>query len=331
MKAVLKLLYILLFLVIAILLVGLFLPRNLNIESSCAIDASGDIVFDQVNSLKNWENWSPWFLADTSIHITYNDVASAEGAESRWKNTQSNVGYLKILRSHADTSLNMQISFGEESEALMFWKFENEEKHIKVTWTFRNEEMTYFERYFMALYKKTIQNDMDQGLKNLKSVCEGLRLSRISSIEIVHHEKQPAMIVIDSASMKDMDSKIQESFKKLSAYLDKREIAIEGKKFVIYFTRDPNSVSKFACGFPIALKTWGWKEYSYFELPEVDAATVTHWGRYDSEKPYLALDEFVKDHNLSRKNMVWEVYEKSGEEESDTSLWVKQIFYPLEP
>ena len=331
MKALLKLLYILLFLVIAILLAGLFLPRDMEIESSGKIKSSPGIIFDQVNTLKNWENWSPWIISDTTVHLAYNNIPAGKGAEFRWVDRQSNEGSLKILRCDSEKNIDMHVDFGKNGDANIFWKFTMEENSIKVSWTFKTNDMSYFERYFMVIYKMSIQNDLNKGLKNLKLVCEELRLSRISAIQTIELKNQPAMIIIDSARIGEMEAKMKVLFEKLGAYLDKREIAVEGNRLTIYYKWDPKGFSRFACGFPIAAKTWGWKEYNYFELPECKAATLTHWGRYNSEKPYVALDNYLEENKLKQGEIIWEEYVKSAENEPDTSLWEKRIFYPLKP
>ena len=58
---------------------------------------------------------------------------------------------------------------------------------------------------------------------------------------------------------------------------------------------------------------------------------MIHWGRYNSEKPYREVEKYITDHNLKRDSLIWEVYVKSPEEEPDTTLWEKRVYYPLVP
>ncbi|MBE0663540.1 MAG: hypothetical protein IH597_13865 [Bacteroidales bacterium] len=39
--------------------VAFLLPREITVERSALIPASQEVVFEQVNVLKNWEKWSP--------------------------------------------------------------------------------------------------------------------------------------------------------------------------------------------------------------------------------------------------------------------------------
>lgn len=329
MKTLLKILYILLFFVLAILLTGLFLPKDIRIEADTTIGLSCDMIFDQVNTLRNWENWSPWMGDNQNVTIEYNEIPAGKGADFRWKSKDLESGSIKITESKTDQEILMHIDFGEEGDAAIIWKFKPEDDKIKVSWIFESKDMTYFERYFMFLFKKNIQKDLEKGLANLKSVCTDLRLSRISEVEITEQEAQPAMIIIDSASVKDMDARMKENFEKLTAYLKRREIEPVGNKIALFFKWNPDELSTFACGYRIPQKTWGWKEYTYYELPAGKTASVIHWGKYDSEKPYMALDDYLKSQGLKQGNMIWEEYLVAPENEPDTSLWEKRIYYLL--
>lgn len=331
MKTLLKILYILLFVVLAILLTGLFLPRNIRIEADTVIESSCEIVFDQVNTLRSWESWSPWMSDSMQATIEYNEVPAGKGADFRWKEKDSETGSIKITESNPGQEILMHIDFGEGGDAAAIWKFKPEGDKIKVSWVFENKDMGYFERYFMFLFKKNIQKDLEKGLTNLKAVCSDLRLSRISEIEVNECEAQPAMIIIDSTLIQDMDTRMKENFKKLSAYLERRGIKPDSDKIALFFKWNPDGLSTFASGYRIPEKTWGFKEYTYYELPAGKTASVTHWGKYDSEKPYIALDNYLESHGLKQGNMIWEEYLVVPENETDTSLWEKRIYYPVEP
>jgi effector-binding domain-containing protein len=329
MKALLKILYFLLFLVIVLLLAGIFLPKKAHVESSVNIYAPGEIVFDQLNDLTNWEKWSPWEAADTTMKIQYGSQIKGSGASYSWTSKRSGSGKISITESIPIKKLAIEIDFGEQGKAESYWKLEPHEKITRLTWVFENSKLNYFERYFMILFRKNMINTFKIGLKKIKEVSEELRLSRISEVKLVNLEKQAAMVIIDSCKLEDMDSLIVNMFTRLKAYVDRRKLITVGKPFTIYYSWNPTGISKFACGIPLEQKTWGWKDYQVIELPEGEAATVIHWGRYDSEKPYNALDHFIQENNLKAKDYIWEVYLNDPENEPDTAMWQKQIYFPI--
>jgi effector-binding domain-containing protein len=170
---------------------------------------------------------------------------------------------------------------------------------------------------------------MKRGLEQLRTVTEDLRLSRISEIKLIDLEAQPAIAIIDSAKAEHIDSLMKSMFASLRTYLDRRAIAPTGDPVRIYYTWNPEGLSRFACALPIEKRTWGWLQYQVIELPAGKAATIHHWGKTDSPKPYLALDDYLKTNNLEQGSFIWEIYITPPEATSDTSLWQKQVFYPV--
>ncbi len=329
MKTLLKLLYFLLTLLIILLLSGIFLPKETHIESSTTIGASMEIVFDQVNDFRNWENWSPWFEADTAMVFVYNDQTAGTGASYKWTSEKSGSGNQTMKESIPGQSIHTYIDFGEQGDANGSWEFEEGEKNIKVTWAFDDSDLGYFERYFMILFKNKIQSDLKKGLQNLKNVSEELRLSRVSGVKILTLELQPAMAVVDSSDVDGMAAKMAEMFDKLNKYLEKRDLVQTGAPFTMYYTWNPEGLTKFACGVPIEKRTWGWKQYIYLELSEGQVALITHWGRYGSEKPWLVLDQYLKENKLQISGAPWEVYLTDPSSEPDTSQWKLEVYYPV--
>lgn len=330
MKVLLKLFYFLLALLIVVLMAGLFLPKESHIESAVTITAPIEIVFDQVYDFRNWENWSPWLDADSTMIFEYGDQTAGIGATYSWTSEHSGSGNQTIKEIIPDKFIHSYIDFGEQGDANSLWKFERGEKSISLRWVFDNTSMGYFERYFMILFKSKIQSDLAKGLQNLKVVSEELRLSRVSDVELISLEAQHTMTIIDSSDLEGMEDKMLEMFNRLNKYLAKRKIVAIGAPFTMYYNWDPDGVNKFACGFPIEKRTWGWKQYAYLELPQGHVATITHWGRYGSEKPWLVIDQYMKDNKLEMIGSPWEVYLSDSSSDTDTSNWELKIYYPIQ-
>ncbi len=73
---------------IAVLAVGLAVlaaivamqPDEYSVERSTTIDASSDVVFDQVNDFRHWEDWSPWAQDDPEMETEFSGARRGEGA-----------------------------------------------------------------------------------------------------------------------------------------------------------------------------------------------------------------------------------------------------------
>jgi effector-binding domain-containing protein len=329
MKSLLKILYFLVILVTIVLLVGLFLPKEGQIESSISIRATPEIVFEQINILKNWEKWSPWFTADTTMVPIYNEIPSGVGASYSWESLHSGNGKLSITNSEPFRALETLIDFGINGKSGTRFALTEEQEETRLTWTFENKELGYFERYFMILFKKNMLTSINKGLQDIKKISQEIKLDRISDVSIVDIAAQPALCIIDSTSADKVREKMSELYKKLSAYLEVRKMQPVGPAFTIFYKRDTEDIVRFACCLPISARTWGWKEYSYIELPGGKAATLTHWGILGTSKPYKALENYMNDNNLAMGDMIWEISKRDPSTEADTSKWEVQIYSPI--
>ena len=70
----------LLILIILLVVVAYLLPRHVKVERTAIIKAPAEIIFGQVNVLKNWEQLSPWHKIDPKMKLVYNEIPSGKGA-----------------------------------------------------------------------------------------------------------------------------------------------------------------------------------------------------------------------------------------------------------
>jgi effector-binding domain-containing protein len=325
MKALLKILYFFLILFLLFLLIGIFFPKTAYIESSIQINASPEIVFDQVNNLKNWKNWEPWQLPDSTIK--FNEPLSGAGASISWTNQNTNQGKISILESNPTSKISVEMDFGKQGKVLSNWEFKNEVGTTKVIWGISNSNLKYFERYFALFFKKNMTITLNSGLKKLKETSEEMRLDRVSEVKEVDLLPGHSVIITDSATMQDMNKKMTGIYDKLKSYLEKRNLQLEGFPFAIFYDWGGDGSNKFACGIPITEKTWNWNEFQYLEIPSGHAIMVTHWGKFGSIKPYNILDEYLKEKQLEITGYPWEVYTTDQASEPDTSKWQTNVYY----
>jgi effector-binding domain-containing protein len=329
MKSLLKILYILLFLLIIILLTGIFLPKENHIESGITIRATPEIIFNQINMLNNWKSWAPWFGADTTMMPVFNEVPSGVGASYRWKSGHSGEGKLMITNSEPYKQVVTLIDYGMNGKSTTSFILNEEQNQTKLIWKVDNTNLGYFERYFLILFKRNMLTTINTGLQNIRQISQDLKLDRISEIEVIETPAQPAMCILDSALEEEIGVRMNEMHIKLSSYLDKRGIQTVGPAFTIYYERNQPDKIKFAYCLPISERTWGWKEYSYIELPQGKAATLTHWGKTEPQKPQKAIEKYARDNNVRLGNLMWEIRKNDPSEEPDTSKWEVQLFYIL--
>ena len=62
-----RVLWVCLIFILIVILISLFLPSSFRVEKKVTINADKEQIFNQVNDLKSWLNWSTLILEDESI------------------------------------------------------------------------------------------------------------------------------------------------------------------------------------------------------------------------------------------------------------------------
>ena len=177
MKTLKKLGSVLAVLAVLFVLGSLFLPSQIRVERSATIQAPPDKVFAQINTLTNWEVWSPWHKLDPRMSLTYQGPASGVGAKYSWSSQQRNVGSgtLAITESVQDQRILTDMQFSD-GRAIGAFELTPSEGGTKVIWSMQSDlGRNPVARYFGLLMDGMIGADFERGLQNLKTVCENNR------------------------------------------------------------------------------------------------------------------------------------------------------------
>lgn len=170
---VLKMAVLILFaLIVVVVGVGAFLPKDFRLERSIEMNASPELVFDQVNSLKNWNAWSPWIARDPSIESTYSGPESGVGAKVSWTSEKSGDGTQTITSSERPTRIETALDFGDMGQPNAHWTFEPSGEGTQVTWGLSGTTSGPLGGYFAKMMDGMVGQDYEDGLARLKQVVE---------------------------------------------------------------------------------------------------------------------------------------------------------------
>jgi len=149
--------------------IAMFLPSKVHVERSLIIPASSEVVFDQVNDLRNWKNWSPWHQMDPDMKITYKGFLQGEGASYQWESNKVGNGKLTITESHPHQYIATEMDFMEEGNAMGYYRFEPTKEGTQVTWVFETDMGSDpVDKYIGLMMDSMIGADFEKGLNNLK-------------------------------------------------------------------------------------------------------------------------------------------------------------------
>ncbi|MCG8310083.1 MAG: SRPBCC family protein [Cytophagales bacterium] len=169
--------YVILVIVALLLIIPLFISKDLNYEKSISIDSPIDLVWENVKSLGAMDKWSPWNEKDPEMKRTLTGVDGEVGAKQSWVSQKKDVGEgsQTIVGIDKPTKLSTKLEFIKpfKSEADAYVKLKEEGPGTVATWGFESE-MKYpmnIMKLFMN-FEKNIDNDFGAGLSKLKSICE---------------------------------------------------------------------------------------------------------------------------------------------------------------
>ena len=166
----------LLIIVVGFFGIGFLLPGTSHVERSIDIAAPAPVVYDQINELKNWTNWSPWAKLDPKVKWVYSEPSSAgKGAYYTWVgNDKVGEGKLTLLDVKPNELLRSRMEFKGQNDATADFKLTAKDStSTKVLWSFDTDHgMSPLSRWFGLAMNSFIGPDYEKGLANLKAVCE---------------------------------------------------------------------------------------------------------------------------------------------------------------
>jgi hypothetical protein len=288
MKTLLRILFVLLFLIIGIVIAGLFLPKEHQILVKKQIDVPRNIVFGLVNNFSNWKDWSPWIKKDRQMEVIIDNQTSGKGAEFKWISSIYGDCKASITHSVYPESVAVNFDFGTISNTVSLWYFDQNDEGTLMNWTMNLTHLSIWERYFVLFNKDEMKLLIESGAETLDSLSRSFSKSRIGDVQISQFEAQPSIVMYDSVSTAKLTSRISEMNRYIENFFEKRNLKADGNPFTLFYGNVNDSLVKIACGIPIAERTWVWKTLGYFEMPLTRVVTVSHFG-YPTDKAHRAI------------------------------------------
>ncbi len=161
-----------LLLVVAVVVVGLFLPKKYDVERSITIDAPPEVVFAYLNDLEKWEAWEPFSKSDTTIVTTLGEPSAGLGATQSWTGDSGN-GSLTFTMADPDKGIAYDLNFEGYDPAFSQMTFEVVDGKTVLTWSMQGEINTpVIGGYFVMMMDSMVAPMYDDGLANIKKAAE---------------------------------------------------------------------------------------------------------------------------------------------------------------
>ena len=170
-----------------LLLIGFILylvgPDEYHLERSVTINAPAPVIYQELNSYKNNNEWSPWAEKDPNAKYTYEGPSEGVGTKMIWSSEKEEVGdgSMWIVENTPNKMVNNRMTFGSYPGE-PYARFELEDAgqgSTKVTWTYE-EDLQGIAPIFGVFFdlETMLGPDYEKGLNNLKAYIENKTTSQ---------------------------------------------------------------------------------------------------------------------------------------------------------
>ena len=331
--------FIFIFVIIGLYLVAsLFIPSKYTVERSQTINAPPDIIFEQIGSFKNWEKWSPWKEKDPKMKSLFGPNSGKAGSYWLWKGNKAGEGRMTstAIKDQEQVSYHLSYTKPIKSESDGYVKLEPNGNQTKVTWVAEGTNPFHL-RVLNLLMDKKIGPDFERGLELLKSIAEkeseilqkeyfGYRIKemRYGGNKIGYVKKA---ILID-----ELDEFFTKNYAKIKTEAKNCDFKIDGDPMALFYRWDyANGVATVAAAIPVMGDSTLGEDIGLMQLQPQKALLLNYYGGYKSmDKPYKALDNYLRNNGLSKKTPVIEEYITGPKQQRDSTKWFTKIWYLLQ-
>lgn len=335
MKLIKKILLVALLLVAIAAVIGFLLPGKITLERSLVLKASPDVVFNQINTLKNWEKWSPWFKMDPKQKVNYNEIASGNGASYHWKGEKTMEGTMTITESKASELITTKLEFsGEDQPASSSFILTPEGTGTRVVWNFESESggNPFGKIFWFTAGKAMIGQSFEQGLKDLNKLTENMKPEAGASIKVDMRAmgEMHYLFIHDSASVATIGEKLGMGYGRIQGVMAKQGLKQSASVFAIYYTESETNWEMDIC-IPVDKpgKEEGAVKPGLYKGGNMVVASF--YGPYEQTPAgHQAAEEYMKKNNKKITGAPWEIYVTDPMVEKDPAKWLTEICYPVE-
>jgi len=331
--------YIFFFILIVIIGLSLYiatLDGSYDVQSKRIIKAPAEMVFNDVNDYKNWQDWGPWYEMDSTIVAKYPDTTSGVGASYAWTGKEG-AGAMKTITLTPNKEIVQQIDFNTGSTPEVYWNFNEVEEGTEVTWGMRGEN-TFMEKAYW-LFTGDIEENMkpmyDRGLELLDMhLQEEMDKYNIEHKGVVDHGGGYYVYQTTSASMNELSNKMSELFTNVGNFVEENNIDVYGNPFSITHKWDEqNKTSMFSTCLPVKDRviTTGDVLSGYLK-PQKTFKTVLQGDYKYLEKAWNGAFEALsnKGYTFKENSEPFEVYVVNSQNTPNKSKWITEIYIPIE-
>ena len=166
---------ILLGLIVLVLIAGTFMKKEFHFEGKQHIQASRDLVWDNLVILRNHEKWSQWRQLDPNMQVVFTGDDGQVGSIMKWSSEHSEVGNgtQTITSIDGRDRVNFDVDFGGRGHSKSYLALSGDSLQSTVIWGLDIEAPYPMNAIMGMMMRESIMDEMfTKGLGLLKETSE---------------------------------------------------------------------------------------------------------------------------------------------------------------
>jgi effector-binding domain-containing protein len=241
-------------LLVVLAVIGLILPRHVQVQRSVTINRPASLVYATVNSFVLFPKWSPWQDLDPNMSQTTQGPRDGVGAKLVWKgNDKVGSGTQLITASSPDQSVASDLDFGGMGTAKSLLTLTPDGGATRTSWTVDIDMgANPIGHYFGLTMDGMLGKDFASGLGKLKNLLESMPNADIAgfSAEPVQLTAVPLLLVTETAPFDGIGKAYGDGFGQIAKFMAKNKLHQAGAPLGIDGEATPTSF-KFDAGIPV--------------------------------------------------------------------------------
>lgn len=314
------------------LILCLFGPAHVTVERTGTINAPVEAVFEQVNSLKNWENWDAWHKADPDATYEYSGAEAGVGCKNSWDGEIVMQGTQEITESVENESIKSTLTFGE-MVAYGEIALSSAEGGTEMIWSLDMDIPFMFRGMSLFMNHDAAGKDFEDGMDGLNEYFATNEPTPTVEVSEVMTEPMWVVSVTDTLTIDELMSSAshERMYGELGLVFAENGIEMAGQPMAIWHSF-PDPVVMEACfpvGDSVALAE-GTRAICRL-IPATKAVEATHWGWYDGlDKHNELMHTWMAENGYTASDLPsWDVYEDFEQPLEDTSTVATHVYIPV--